>query len=53
MEWQKKGNVFRVDNINEWAYSHCHKPTPLLIDDKTLRVVLELEIRKIELERLM
>ena len=38
MEWIKKGLIFNVDNISDWAYSHCHKPTPLLIDEETLRV---------------
>ncbi|WP_411170334.1 hypothetical protein ACH36K_07595 [Clostridium sp. MB05] len=38
MIFEKKGLVFNVDKTSEWAYSHCHKPTPLLIDDKTVRV---------------
>jgi predicted GH43/DUF377 family glycosyl hydrolase len=38
MIFEKKGLIYCVDNISEWAYSHCHKPTPLLIDDKILRV---------------
>jgi hypothetical protein len=38
MKWNKKGLIFNVENISEWAYSHCHKPTPMLIDETTLRV---------------
>lgn len=38
MIFQKKGLIYNVDKISEWAYSHCHKPTPLFIDDKILRV---------------
>lgn len=38
MIFQKKGLIYSVDKISKWAYSHCHKPTPLVIDDKTLRV---------------
>lgn len=38
MKWNKKGLIFNVENISQWAHSHCHKPTPLLIDEITLRV---------------
>ncbi|MNO66042.1 hypothetical protein D3C76_568220 [compost metagenome] len=38
MGWIKKGLIFSVDKISDWSYSHCHKPTPLLIDNQTLRV---------------
>ncbi len=38
MKWNKKGLIFNVENISQWAHSHCHKPTPLLIDETTLRV---------------
>ena len=35
---EKKGLLYCVDNLSDWAYSHCHKPTPLIIDDNTMRV---------------
>ncbi|MBS4174152.1 hypothetical protein [Bacillus sp. FJAT-49736] len=38
MQWIKKGLLFNVENISDWANSHCHKPTPLILDDNTLRV---------------
>jgi len=38
MKFEKKGLLYQVNNLSEWAFSHCHKPTPLLIDEKTIRV---------------
>ena len=38
MVWNKKGLIFNIDQISDIFYSHCHKPTPLLIDEDTLRV---------------
>lgn len=38
MKWLKKGLIYTVNNQSRWAHSHAHKPTPLLIDDKTLRI---------------
>lgn len=38
MRWIKKGFIYNVDGQSEWAYSHVHKPTPILIDDSTLRI---------------
>ncbi len=38
MIWIKKGLIYNVDGQSEWAYSHVHKPTPILIDDSTLRI---------------
>jgi predicted GH43/DUF377 family glycosyl hydrolase len=38
VKWVKKGLIFSVDDLNHFAYSHCHKPTPLVIDDKTIRI---------------
>lgn len=40
IKWIKKGCIFDISN--DWGkdlgYSHCHKPTPILIDDNTIRV---------------
>jgi len=38
MKWIKKGLIYSVENIDEWRFSHCHKPTPLIIDDDTIRI---------------
>jgi len=46
MKWNKKGLIFNVENISEWAYSHCHKPTPMLINETTLRVYFGVRDKK-------
>lgn len=46
MKWNKKGLIFNVDKISDWAFSHCHKPTPLLIDENTLRVYFGVRDKK-------
>lgn len=40
MKWLKKGCIFDIANDwgKEFGYTHCHKPTPILIDDDTIRV---------------
>lgn len=38
MKWIKKGLLYNVDKNSDWAYSHCHKPTPLVLNDTTLRI---------------
>jgi len=38
MNWVKKGLLFNVSGTEDWAASHCHKPTPLLIDNDTIRI---------------
>jgi hypothetical protein len=38
MLWEKKGLIYNVENSSDVFYSHCHKPTPLLIDNDTIRV---------------
>ena len=38
MKWNKKGLLFNIDKNSDWAYSHCHKPTPLIIEENILRV---------------
>lgn len=32
IRWDKRGVIYTVDNNNDFAYSHCHKPTPLILD---------------------
>lgn len=38
LKWLKKGLIYNVNGQSEWAHSHVHKPTPLLIDCATLRI---------------
>ena len=36
--WNKKGVIFDVNSYNDWMVSHACVPTPLLIDDETIRI---------------
>lgn len=38
MKFIKKGLIYSVDKISSWAYTHTHKPTPLILNDSTIRV---------------
>lgn len=38
IDWVERGFIFSTDNNNDFSYSHAHKPTPLLVDDNTLRI---------------
>ncbi len=38
MKWIKKGLLYNTQQNSDWAFSHCHKPTPLVIDNTTIRV---------------
>lgn len=38
MNWIKRSFVYHVSGKNGFDYSHCHKPMPLIIDEKTVRV---------------
>ena len=38
MRWEKRGIVWKPDGSHPWARSHAMCPTPVLLDDKTLRV---------------
>lgn len=38
MKFEKKGLIYSINKLSEWQYSHCHKPTPLIIDKNTIRV---------------
>lgn len=34
----KKGLIYKANGKHGFDYSHCHKPTPLIIDENTLRI---------------
>lgn len=36
--WHKRGLIYAVTQQSNWAHSHTHKPTPLLLKPQTLRV---------------
>lgn len=36
--WQKQGLVYQATGQHVFDHSHCHKPTPLLLDEHTIRV---------------
>lgn len=38
MNWIKKGLIYGAKGLNGFDSSHCHKPTPLIIDENTVRV---------------
>ena len=38
MKWTKKGLIYAVQGKHGFDVTHCHKPTPLLIDKDTIRV---------------
>jgi len=38
MNWIKKGLIYCPSGQHGFDVSHCHKPTPLILDDKTVRV---------------
>lgn len=38
MRWRKLGVVWRADGQQPWAISHATIPTPLVIDEQTIRV---------------
>ncbi len=38
MNWIKKGLIYCPSGLHGFDVSHCHKPTPLILDDKTVRV---------------
>lgn len=40
MIWEKKGLIYNVNKASDWNFSHCHKPTPLLVDNDLLRVYI-------------
>jgi hypothetical protein len=38
MHWTKKGLIYCATGAHGFDRSHCHKPTPLLIDAATIRI---------------
>ena len=38
MKWRKLGRVFVANGEYDWAQTHAYVPTPLLLDDKRIRV---------------
>jgi len=38
MRWKKLGLIYQANGRNGFDITHCHKPTPLLVDENTLRV---------------
>jgi hypothetical protein len=38
MRWRKLGLVYRADRSASWMNSHAYVPTPLSLDDQTIRV---------------
>ncbi len=38
--WDKKGVIFNPSNLNDWIVSHAYIPTPILLDDETIRIFL-------------
>jgi len=38
MNWKKKGLIYCPSGLNGFDVSHCHKPTPLILDEHTVRV---------------
>lgn len=38
MPWLKKGLIYSARGEFGFNHSHCHKPTPLILDDQTVRV---------------
>jgi hypothetical protein len=41
MRWRKHGVVWQPDGAKAWARTHATCPTPLMLDDGTLRVYLQ------------
>lgn len=38
MIWDKRGLLLSVDKDSDWSWSHCHKPTPVLLGKDRIRV---------------
>jgi hypothetical protein len=38
LQWAKRGLIYCAEGAHSFDRSHCHKPTPLLVDDSTIRV---------------
>lgn len=40
MKWQKLGRVYVPNGQYDWAQTHAYLPTPLILDDKRIRIYL-------------
>ncbi|KAA6184674.1 hypothetical protein F2Q65_11250 [Thiohalocapsa marina] len=38
--WHKRGLIYALSGQHGFEQSHCHKPTPLQLDEHTLRLPL-------------
>ncbi|MFB6340649.1 hypothetical protein ACE1ET_02950 [Saccharicrinis sp. FJH62] len=38
MKWTKKGLIYKAEGKFGFDFSHCHKPTPFLLDEETIRL---------------
>lgn len=38
LQWTRLGHVYSATGQHGFDHSHCHKPTPLLVDEHTIRV---------------
>ena len=38
MKWRKLGRVYVANGEHEWAQTHAYIPTPLILDDRQLRI---------------
>jgi len=38
MKWNKKGLIYCPNGRYGFDYTHCHKPTPLIINENTIRI---------------
>lgn len=38
--------LYSVNDLNKYAVSHCHKPTPIIIDDEKIRVFFGVRSKK-------
>jgi hypothetical protein len=36
--WEKKGLIYNCKGEYSFDFSHCHKPTPLIIYDSLIRI---------------
>lgn len=39
-DWSKKGVIFNPSKVNDWIVSHAYIPTPVLLNEETIRIFL-------------
>jgi predicted GH43/DUF377 family glycosyl hydrolase len=47
-KWVKSGLVYAPSGAHDFDISHCHKPTPLQVDDDTIRVYFGVRCSKVK-----